>query len=172
MALRYMSQTSANSLEYRGYRLDPSSRGPVGGCMYRQALDSCECSLITFGFYERTSWLLRKRRRLRRRGPLSVTTFWAETSARAALTGAMRSPSLWRITCAGLRRERWRPRNFRIIAKLRPVVLLRRRGLPARLCGRSPIFAGAGGPPLARKNPLFCSGLVEELDFRKTRQAF
>ena len=48
--------------------------GPVGGCIYRQALDYCERSLIT-------SRLLQRRRPSRKRGPLSITTSWVEISA-------------------------------------------------------------------------------------------
>jgi hypothetical protein len=52
----------------------PSRRGPVGACIYGQALGYCERSLIT-------SRVLRRRRPLRKHGRLSITTFWAETSA-------------------------------------------------------------------------------------------
>ena len=49
----------------------PSNSSPVGGCIYRQALGSCGRSLTT-------SWLLRKRRRLRKHGLLWIVTFWKD----------------------------------------------------------------------------------------------
>src|SRR6516165_1385376 len=64
---------SGRSSTYRPVQILEAG-SPVGGCRYIQALvDLCEHGLVT-------SWLLQRRRRLRKHGQSSVTTFWIETS--------------------------------------------------------------------------------------------
>src|SRR5215467_6992491 len=68
-----MSETSANVIEYRGYTLTAVRYGPGWRVqIYPGPGRLCEHGLVT-------SWLLQRRRRLRKRRQLSITTFWVET---------------------------------------------------------------------------------------------